>query len=319
MELSFLCSLPVIAGLFGSCGPVAPLATGYVEGEYVQVAPLDVARIDAIVVRRGDKVIKGQTLATIDKTDALIAVHQAEAALDQARSQLANLQEGRRPEEIAVIEANLSSAQVQAEKARRDLARQQVLSGQGIAPKALFDDAGTAVDIADAQVKVVTANLAVAKLPARPMEISSAKAQVKQAEEALANAEWKLQRRTLVAPADGVIDDVIRRVGEIAGPSQSVMTLLPRNAVVLRLYIPEKYLHSIDIGTDLKVRCDGCSNDQIAKVTYLADTPEFTPPVIYSIENRQKLVYLIEARPEGAQTKLRPGQIVDVVLSGDTR
>lgn len=317
MDFSFFCTLPVIAGLFGACAPATPLATGYVEGEYVQVAPVDLARIDAVVVRRGDRVKKGDTLATIDKADAEIAVHQAEAALDQAQSQLANLQQGRRPEEIAVIEANLSSAKVQAEKARRDLARQQVLSGQGIAPKAMFDDAGTAVDIAQAQVNVMTANLAVAKLPARPMEIAAATALVKQAEEALANAEWKLQRRTLVAPTDGVIDDVIRRVGEIAGPSQSVMTLLPDNAVILRLYLPEKYLHSIAIGTQLRVRCDGCEAQETAKVTYMSDSPEFTPPVIYSIENRQKLVYLIEARPEAATTKLKPGQIVDVVLSGD--
>ena len=46
-------------------------------------------------------------------------------------------------------------------------------------------------------------------------------------------------------------------------------------------------------------------------MSYISDTPEFTPPVIYSLENRQKLVFLVEARETGGTSALRPGQIVD--------
>jgi len=67
------------------------------------------------------------------------------------------------------------------------------------------------------------------------------------------------------------------------------------------------------VGETLNVACDGCAEGQSARVTYISDAPEFTPPVIYSLENRQKLVYLVEARPTG-DSVLKPGQIIDVSL-----
>ena len=71
------------------------------------------------------------------------------------------------------------------------------------------------------------------------------------------------------------------------------------------------------VGAMLDVRCDGCQPGLKARVSYVSPDPEFTPPVIYSLETRQKLVYLVEARPEREATPLKPGQIVDVVLSSD--
>jgi HlyD family secretion protein len=92
--------------------------------------------------------------------------------------------------------------------------------------------------------------------------------------------------------------------------------LLPDGAVKLRLYVPEAKIAQIHPGSRLAVQCDACAAGISAVVTYVADAPEFTPPVIYSLENRQKLVYLIEARPEGVH--LKPGQIVDVSLPDAT-
>ena len=64
------------------------------------------------------------------------------------------------------------------------------------------------------------------------------------------------------------------------------------------------------------MRCDGCAPDLRARVSYVSPDPEFTPPVIYSLQNRQKLVYLVEARPEDDEGALQPGQIVDVDIAG---
>ena len=63
--------------------------------------------------------------------------------------------------------------------------------------------------------------------------------------------------------------------------------------------------------------CDGCKDAMGAEVSYVANEPEFTPPVIYSLENRQKLVFLIEAEPNSDAHILKPGQIVDVDLKKD--
>ncbi len=67
---------------------------------------------------------------------------------------------------------------------------------------------------------------------------------------------------------------------------------------------------------DWRLFRDGCPDGLKARVSYVSPDPEFTPPVIYSLQNRQKLVYLVEAHPEGNATGLQPGQIVDVDLAG---
>ena len=311
----FLCALPLISGLIAACGASAPLATGYAEGDYVLMAPLDVARVETLSVRRGDRVKAGASLAAMETQDAEIAVRLATAALGQARAQLANLQQGRRPEEVAVIHANLVSAQAQAEDAQRTFDRQSDLLKRGIAPQSDYDKAKTALDLATAAVAQANANLAVAQLPAREQEIDAAKDAVKQAEASLDQAKWKLEKRNLVAPTNGIVQDIIRRQGEVAGPSQPVLSVLPDGAVKLRVYIPEKDVSRLKVGSVLSVNCDGCAAGIRARVSYIADGPEFTPPVIYSLENRQKLVYMIEAQPEGSVDGLKPGQIVDVRLA----
>jgi HlyD family secretion protein len=311
------CSIPLLSALFTACAPLPPFATGYVEGEYVLLAPVSIAQIENLTVARGDRVQVGQSLVKMERRDALTAVAQAEAALSKAESQLANLREGKRPEEIGVIEAAQASAQAQAEEARRTAARMVSLLAKGAATEAQRDDAATAATIAAAKLAEIEANLVVARLPARAQEIAAAEATLRGAEAELERAQWALEKRDLTAPANGLISDVIRNAGEIAGPSAPVLSFLPDGAVKLRLYVPEGMVALITPGSRLAVHCDACRPDLTAVVSYVSDAPEFTPPVIYSLENRQKLVYLIEARPaDGAA--LKPGQIVDVDIAGSS-
>ena len=314
--MSFVCAIPVIASLIWTCGGSGPLAVGYVEGEYVLVAPIETAQIVDLSVRRGDRVTAGEALARLERRDAEIAVAQAAAGLAQAERQLANLQEGRRPEEIASIVASLSSAKAQAAEAERVLQRQADLLKQGISTQAAHDSASTAVELNRAKVSELEANLAVARLPARENEIKAAQAAVDQAGAVLEQAEWRLSKRTLSIPQSGVVSDIIRNAGEVAGPQAPVLSVLADGALKLRVYVPETALSSIRVGASLVVRCDGCSEGMRATVSYISPDPEFTPPVIYSLENRQKLVYLVEARPDADAWALTPGQIVDVDLAG---
>ena len=94
-----------------------------------------------------------------------------------------------------------------------------------------------------------------------------------------------------------------------------VISMLPDGAVKLKVYVPEASFSSVAVGGHLAVRCDGCPPGLRARISYVSPDPEFTPPVIYSLETRQKLVYLVEARPEGDASPLKPGQIVDVDLA----
>jgi len=315
MILESLCAIGFVASWLSACAPARLSVVGYVEGEYVAIAPIDVARVVALDVRRGDVVAAGQTLAAVESTDAEIAVRNAEGALAQAKAELANIRYGRRPEEIAAIEATLEAAKLQMTDNKRTLDRQIDLNARGFAPQADLDRAQTAYDVAASRVNESVANLAVAKLPARAEEIAAAESKVKQAQAALDQACWRLDQRTLKAPAAGQISDIIRHPGEVAGPSAPVASMLPDGALKLTLYAPETALSSLQLGERLAVRCDGCPPGLAAAVSYIAREPEFTPPVIYSLQDRQTLVYLVEARPvHDVALKLQPGQIVDVDL-----
>jgi HlyD family secretion protein len=138
-----------------------------------------------------------------------------------------------------------------------------------------------------------------------------AQAAYRQADAQLNAAQTRLDRRKLSSPVAGVIQQIYFRPGETVPASRPIMAVLPPGNIKVRFFIPERMLARIAIGDEVRVTCDGCANNITAPVTFISRNAEFTPPVIYSLEERSKLVYLVEARP--AQTEmLRVGQPVTV-------
>lgn len=130
----------------------------------------------------------------------------------------------------------------------------------------------------------------------------------------LAEAEWRLSQRRVAARVGGFVDDVVREKGEYVPPGGAIVRLLPPGNVKLRFYAPESALPAIKMGQTIGIACDGCVAGMTARVSFIASEAEFTPPVIYSVGQREKLMFLIEARPaDGAA--LRPGQPVDIALA----
>jgi HlyD family secretion protein len=135
--------------------------------------------------------------------------------------------------------------------------------------------------------------------------------------QAKANLEWsqtRVTRRDAHAPADGTIEQVYFRVGETVSAGKPVVALLPPKNLKMRFFAPETILPQIKYGQTVAVSCDGCEQGLTAKVSFIARSAEYTPPVIYSLDERSKLVYLIEARPDQPE-KFRVGQPVTVTLA----
>ncbi|HET9070027.1 MAG TPA: HlyD family efflux transporter periplasmic adaptor subunit, partial [Amaricoccus sp.] len=288
--IGFLCALPLVARL-AMCAAPQVLAVGYVEGEYVNLAPVTAATLTEVIPRQGERVTAGEVVARQERADAEIALAEAEAARGRAEAELANLREGSRPEEIAVTEATLEAARVRLREAERQAERQTALAERGVVQQADLETVLAARDTAQTEVAQLEAELTVKRLPARSQVVAAAESQLRGAEAAVRDARWRLEQRDLVAPADGRISDVFRRVGEIAGPTAPVLSLLPDGAWKLVVFVAEAEVAGIAPGDRLDVRCDGCPPGLTATVSYVSDEPEFTPPVIFSVENRQKLVY----------------------------
>ena len=134
--------------------------------------------------------------------------------------------------------------------------------------------------------------------------------------QANANLEWsktRLARRSAYSPADGTIEQVYYRPGETVPAGKPVVALLPPQNLKMRFFAPEPMLPQIKYGEKLAVSCDGCEKGLTAKVSFIARSAEYTPPVIYSLDERAKLVYLIEALPDQPE-KFRVGQPIAITL-----
>ncbi len=310
--VEWLCGLALIAQVF--CSDAEPALSGYIEGETVFIAPIAVARVESLAVRRGDSVRAGDPLVTLDSADARYALEAARARVAEAEARLGNLTTGKRAEEIAVIEASRTAARADLTQAGLDLERIGDLVHRQVQSQSALDQARTAHDVAKARLREIDASLQLAGIAARVQEIEAARRVVDAARAELHDAEWRLAQRTLSAPADGRIETVIRYPGEIAGPSAPALMLLPDENRKLRVFVPEPRIARVRIGDLLALGCDSCRAGMQARVNFIAAAPEFTPPQIYSVENRQKLVVLVEAEPLGDARQLAPGQIVDVTL-----
>jgi HlyD family secretion protein len=141
-----------------------------------------------------------------------------------------------------------------------------------------------------------------------------AEAALRTAEARLNSSQTRLARRKVASPASGAVQQIYFRQGEMVPAGRPVLALLPPENIKLRFFLPEAMLPKIAIDDSVAVACDGCPPDLIARVSFIAQTAEFTPPVIYSLEERSKLVFLVEARPE-KPAALRVGQPVSVRLA----
>ena len=118
------------------------------------------------------------------------------------------------------------------------------------------------------------------------------------------------------APASGTIEQIFLRPGEIVTAGQPIAALLAPENMKVRFFVPEALLAQLRVGARVEVNCDGCDAPQAATISFVAREPQFTPPVIYSLDQREKLVFLVEARLD-APGPIRPGMPVDVRLSDE--
>src|SRR6266567_5272980 len=144
-------------------------------------------------------------------------------------------------------------------------------------------------------------------------DLDATTAILRDAQARLNSSQTRLSRRQMFSPVSGTVQAVYYRPGEMVPTGRPVVSLLPPGNIKVRFFVPQAVLPSIDYGDTIKVGCDGCPPDLTAHISFIAKQSEFTPPVIYSLEERAKLVFLVEALPDRPGA-LRVGQPVDVTV-----
>lgn len=237
-------------------------APGYVEAEFVHVAPVLSGTLEELSVQRGDQVTNGVPLFALEHESEAAAKREADERLEKARAALS--------------------------KAESDNARAEKLFAQKVISEEEFD---------------------VARKNAREWTAETAAA-----EAAVRQSQWQLEQKSVEAPATGLVYDTLYRQGEWVGAGKPVVTLLPPGNLKVRFFLGEDQLPSVRPGMKLRVITDG-GRAVDAPITYIAPQAEYTPPVIFSRDQRRKLVFMVELSvPAAAARDLHPGLPVDVVL-----
>ena len=293
--------LAVAAALaLGACREESGRLQGWVEADLVFVGPDEAGRIETLHVREGDTVAAGVPLFAIDSELQSADVHTASAQVAEARARLARLETAQqRKEEIAVLEAQ--------EKPRAGDARRSPPSSSS-ASRRCARGAFRRRRSSTSRRPIPTAtrprskkSAARSRSRAWPHTRRTSRRHASRSRPRSRGAtrrETKLARRKLAAPVDGAVQQVYYRPGEMVPAARPVLSILPPGNIKLRFFVAQALLPKIALGDAVAVRATAATRGSTAKVSFIARTAEYTPPVIYSLEERNKLVFMVEARPD---------------------
>jgi len=303
-----------LATLAGCQKPAGDSLQGYVEGEFVLLASPYAGQLQKLHVRRGDRVEAGKPVFALEQEAERAARLEAEEKLKTARARLDNLVAAKRPDEIQALRAELTQARATRDLSASQLDQQRKLLKEGFTSQARYDEALRSLERDAGRVKEAEAQLRNALQPVgRDDERKAAEGDVAAAQASLAQAAWRLDQKSVAAPLAALVQDTYFVEGEWVPAGRPVASLLPPGNVKLRFYVPETILGAIQPGREIEAGCDGCPQPIAARVSYISSQAEYTPPVLYTREQRSKLMFLIEARPDPARAAgLRPGQPVDI-------
>lgn len=291
---------------------------GWIEADLLFIGPESAGRLATVTVAEGDAVEKGKLLFATEDTAAraLVAAKEASYEALQAQHDLAVAAQ-KRPEEITILKASERQAEAQLSLSEQELNRMRALADSGTATRANLDAAIAAEAANRAALDNIRGQIALAGLPARSETIRQAERTMEAAKADLASARDALERLSVEVPVGGSVQTLYYKAGEVVPAGRPVVALLAPDAVRIRYFVAETDITRFALGQTVNVSCDGCATTA-AKVSFISGEAEYTPPEIYSLEERAKLVYRVEAIPEHPE-KLRIGMPVDVTMASTSK
>ncbi|MCL4836874.1 MAG: efflux RND transporter periplasmic adaptor subunit [Thermoanaerobaculia bacterium] len=296
------------------------LVSGTVEATEARLGFELPGRLVEVLPREGDRVAAGDPLARLDAAELAARRVQAAAQVDGARAQLAELEAGSRPEELAAARAALAAADERVADAARDVERARRLhDGRAISREAL-DKAEAGLEIARAQRAQAAEQAALVAQGPRRERIDAARAALATAEAAVATLDAALAKTALAAPFAGLVTVRHREPGEIVAAGAAVVTLMDPDDRWVRIYVPENRLGAVALGAAVEIASDTFPGRRYrGEVAHVASAAEFTPKNVQTAEERVRLVYAVKVRVvDDPALELKPGLPADVRLPLET-
>ncbi|KGQ18653.1 Hemolysin secretion protein D [Lysobacter dokdonensis DS-58] len=302
-RLLVLCAFAVLAG---ACRNDAPQALGTLEYDRITLPAPAAEKIVVVGVREGQQVKAGQSLLQLelDRTRAATEAMRAQAA--RQRASLSELETGPRAEEIARARAELAAARAQADDARiyynrvRPLGAQQLLSASDV------DRARAAAQNSAATARALEEALRQLEAGTRSEQIAQGEAAVAASEADVAAQQVTLQKLSVVAPRDGVVDSLPYKLGDQAAVGQPLAILLVGRPYA-RVYVPEPIRADVAVGTKARLFIDGRDEAIPGTVRMIRTEPTYTPYFALIGKDAARLSYIAEILVDDAKSKLPAG------------
>lgn len=270
-------------------------------------------KVQSIHIERGQAVEARTLLFELDPEPEKSLLADAEILHQIASSVYKDQTKGLRPAELAAMDASIVQAEAALAYSKKEFERAETLYKDSKVSESRFDLARAAYLKDSAAVDGLKQQLRVAKQGARDDRIEAAHGELRRAGAALDRARWRLLQKQGIAPEGALVMDVLYSEGEYVLPGYPVIVLLPPGGVRARFFVPESALSTLRQGQRVIVSADGLAQPIEGHINFISPQAEYTPPFIYSKDNRQKMVFMAEASfaPVDAQ-RLNPGQPVDV-------
>ena len=296
--------------------PATLLVSGTIEATQVEVSAKYAGRIVALLAREGARVAPGQLLVRLDDQELRAEVQRNEAAVRSAEAQLRDLLAGARKEEIEEARQSLKSASATREWTERDFRRAEELFKRELIAAQDVDRARQAYEVAQAQERAARERLDLLLAGPRPHQVEAARAQLSQAEAALAQVRSRFKETEIISPISGVVLRKNLEAGETANPGVSILTLVDPQDLWLRAYVPETEIGRVKVGQPARITIDAFKDRAFTgRITEIASEAEFTPKNVQTQKERANLVFRIKIGVDNPEGSLKPGMPADAEIA----
>lgn len=304
----------VLSCVLQACGDNRRVYQGYVASENTYISSKFDGRLLKFLVKKGDKVAKGDLLYILDTEPHNFYLSEAKSRYIQAVSNLKDLKKPKREPYLNSIKAKIKQVESQITLAKVRVQRNQTLYDRKVLAKDSLDAAIENLNQLLARKSETEEELSLAMLGAREDIINAQEANIHSFASKIRQLEWIISETKGYAPVDGYVYDTYYVKGELVRAAVPVLSLINHKNIYLEFFVPYRDLKNLHVNDSIWYKNMGEDvKYNMAKVTYISPKSEYIPPLVYSRDNMDKIVFRVKAEPvEGGE--LTPGLPVTIML-----
>ncbi len=310
-------SIPLILILFLSgCGDNSNYFTGIVENDLIYISCEQSGQLISLTKNIGESVKVDSLLFKIDDYPENINLTKSKHIKNKYHHIVKDNEKGAIPIELKIFENQYKQKQAVLELAKYKFDNAIDLFKAGSINEDEYQRLETSYFINRLEEKQAKLKLLMAKLGKRENQLKASKEQLFAAKKDIDEKRWKIQQKTVLAPKNGIIFDIYYNVGENVPAFRPVLSILSEEDTYFKFYLPSHKLKLIKAGRQIKIKHLNDSKTYLATIYYISSKPEYTPPMVFTEDQQESLVYQVRAKPNG-KLNIPIGQPIKIKMNDD--